>query len=306
MRLDQAEARKLHEQGLNGAEIAKRLGVWRQTVTHYFRSIGIRGHQYGFVKTLTDRQRAMLYGTVLGDGHLSRRQESYLAMKHGWVQRAYLTWKVEELAPLFKTTKLHEGTTTIRHKTYRFAQIHSRVHPLLGDARRLFYTDGGKKTVTHDVLDALDKLGPLLSLALAVWYMDDGSLYDDGRYAQITLGGMSQPAYRRTAEWFCQRGFAGAIGKHTTKNSVVFRMHAQGSRRFAKTIIPHIYPSMRYKIPSSLEDPPIRSVSTTCSACGSLITRPKSHARSYSLFCSRECYHEARRARLKSLAREHG
>ncbi len=116
---------------------------------------------------LTTRQREILVGTLLGDGHLESQNNGRtyrLKIEHGIAQREYVMWLYEEFKdwvrtkPRVRTRKdgrTFIGFTTYSHGAFRFYG-------------QQFY-DGKKKVVPR----LIRKL--LKPLSIAVWYMDDGS-----------------------------------------------------------------------------------------------------------------------------------
>jgi hypothetical protein len=117
------------------------------------------------VGSLTQRQKSIILGSVLGDGHLRRvknRANAFLEINHSSKQKEYVDWKYVELESLVNSSpRLYKNG---RDRTaYRFT---TRQHPELTAMMDLFYQDGKKIIPDNLILD---------EIALAVWYMDDGS-----------------------------------------------------------------------------------------------------------------------------------
>lgn len=118
---------------------------------------------------MTERQKQLLDGMLLGDGHLERQRgarSARLKIEHSVAQSAYVDWKYAEwrewvLTPpkervrrnRLGTQSVNRGFTTLSHDE-------------LEDFRVRFYRDRCK-VVPSDL-----KLTPL---SMAVWFMDDGS-----------------------------------------------------------------------------------------------------------------------------------
>lgn len=210
----------------------------------HLRRAGIRGKSYTYLRQLTDRQHAILLGTLLGDGCLKQFNErcnAQLTLGHCAAQAGYLRWKVAELAPLFKTEP-HWYTTKDGHQSLCAA---SRSHPLLTEYRDLFY-GLGKKAIGPAVLDAVTK-SIHLDLLVAVWYMDDGSMQDNA--VRLTLGGLDDEQYVGIQGWFAGRGMPGSLYKLKGTNCVVLRLGVGSSRILFDMVRPHIHPDLRYKLP---------------------------------------------------------
>jgi len=167
---------QLFLQGLKRLEIAEALGITGGRVSQCLMAEGVEKHlnvdAHGPKCTaqsvaLSVFQEQVLLGTLMGDAHLSRPQgkaHSRLELGHGMSQRAYMQWKVELLSPLFPTPRVREQQRACGDR----CMAQSKASPTLTELRRLFYPDGVKR-ITAAVLDRLD------AVAVAVWFMDDGS-----------------------------------------------------------------------------------------------------------------------------------
>jgi DNA-binding CsgD family transcriptional regulator len=145
--------------------------------------------------TLSIEQRAILLGTILGDGCLKKPLASgkaQLKLGHGAKQREYLDWKFSRLRCLFSpTASVYEHHSRLKYRgaerTYETCEVSSRALMQLGDLRLRMYPRGAKD-VTDEVLEEIRKGD--LPLTMAVWYMDDGSTH--AKYARLVLGGYSE------------------------------------------------------------------------------------------------------------------
>jgi len=252
-RLDRIVA--MHRDGANGFEISRVIGIDRSAVYRYLHSVGITGRQYGYLPALTTRQKAVLIGTMLGDGCLARGKATWnaqLSLAHCKRQLGYLTWKVSELQPLFRAPPHLNRVVLgdVEHWTY---QVASRPHPILTEYHSLFYGGlGGKKRICADVLARLDALGDQLPLALAVWYMDDGSLHKN-QYVKLALGlGDDEEQYRLVVRWLVSKGFTSSITSRKKNYRSLYLGVGGRVSAFFSAIAPHVHPDMRYKLPSHL------------------------------------------------------
>ena len=115
-------------------------------------------------KLLSDQQIQLILGSLMGDGNLSPnmrgRTGTRFRMGHGAKQAAYLDWKVSLLGNIgcSRTTNAKGAVFADFTPLPELAELHDAVY--FGD---------GKKHLSWDYLKALTPL------ALAVWYMDDGS-----------------------------------------------------------------------------------------------------------------------------------
>lgn len=115
---------------------------------------------------LSKRQRELIVGLLLGDGHLETQNSGRtyrLKVEHGSAQREYLEWLAKEFQDWLisgwyekhKGTKVVYGFTTVSHPAFRF----------YGGQ---FYQNRKKRTPP-----LIKKL--MTPLSLAIWFLDDGS-----------------------------------------------------------------------------------------------------------------------------------
>ncbi len=117
---------------------------------------------------LSEKQKSILFGTLLGDGHLETRDngKTYrLKIEHSIKQRDYTDWLHNQLkkwirGEVYKKSKNdreYVGFTTYSHEEFK-------------PYAKLFYDDFGKKRIPETFKELIDPL------SLAIWFMDDGSL----------------------------------------------------------------------------------------------------------------------------------
>jgi hypothetical protein len=116
---------------------------------------------------LSKRQRELIVGLLLGDGHLETQNggRTYrLKVEHGSAQRAYLEWLAREfqewtLSGWYEKCKGEKkvyGFTTVSHPAFRFYGLQ-------------FYQNGKKR-----IPPLIKKL--MSPLSFAIWFLDDGSV----------------------------------------------------------------------------------------------------------------------------------
>ena len=122
--------------------------------------------------SLTQEQKSLMIGTILGDGYLRiipRRKNAFLEVNHSAKQKDYVDWKYSVLQSIVKNgPKLRNGNGN------RIAcRFYTCCSPEITDLFRYFYKDR-KKIIPDDL-----QINPF---SLAVWYMDDGSKSGDSIY----------------------------------------------------------------------------------------------------------------------------
>ncbi len=137
---------------------------------------------------LSQIQKQILYGTVLGDGYLQKtgKANARLRLEHGKDQKEYLFWKASQFQKLFQgKPKYIERIHPITKKTYKYWRYQSNSTPVFGKIRKIFYPQD-KKTIPKD----LNKY--LSSRTLAIWYMDDGYYSKRDNSSYLYLGRVSR------------------------------------------------------------------------------------------------------------------
>lgn len=190
---------RLWDQGFSAAEIATQTELPEGTVRRYLVQAGLRGTNYNWFKRFTLEQRSVLIGTLLGDGHVDSRPR--LRWAHCLEQVPYLLWKARVFGSLFQKLTPREERNTAGSVSYALT---SRQHPVFSEFRSLFYLNG-KKQVSVKILSEVN------DLALAVWWMDDGTVWRWGssrdRRLELCLGGLPQASKDEILRWFTDKGW---------------------------------------------------------------------------------------------------
>jgi recombination protein RecA len=201
-------------------------------------------------RLLSDQQVQVILGALMGDGCLSRPvrtddESARFRMGHGVKQTDYLDWKTSLLANI-----QHVRTTNAK------GAVFADFTPLgeLSELREAVYFGDGKKHITWEYLKSLTPL------ALAVWYMDDGSftLRSKGVQArtaggtgriEIVVEAMSPGSRDRLVSYLrdTHKLDVKLITKGVRQVSAI-RFTTAASEKFQKLVAPYIQPSMDYKL----------------------------------------------------------
>jgi recombination protein RecA len=199
---------------------------------------------------LSDQQFQVVLGSLMGDGNLSpnRRDRNGVRFRlgHGAKQVKYLQWKTSLMG-------------NIRHAMRENAKDASFVDftPLaeLAELQRAVYLGDGKKFFSEEYLKALTPL------ALAIWYMDDGSFTlrskglqertagGSGRI-EICVEAMAEGTRMRLRDYLrdthelldVRLRQAGSAGK------AVLVFSTAATAKFQEIVAPYMAPSMEYKL----------------------------------------------------------
>lgn len=192
---------------------------------------------------LTDAQRSIIVGTLLGDGHLETqngRKTFRLKIEHTASQRSYVDWLYEQLqgwvlsAPASKP-KCINGITTTHFWFQTLSVIQFRFYGLQ------FYDEQGHKRVPKMIRRLLTPL------ALAVWCMDDGSAKSKYHRALI----LNTHCFSRREITVLQTALLQRYGIEssirTQKDGLQILISGEHARGFYEVIAPYMLPDFRYK-----------------------------------------------------------
>ncbi|MBV2363104.1 recombinase RecA [Streptomonospora sp. NEAU-YY374] len=198
---------------------------------------------------LSEQQRQIVFGSIMGDGNLSPNRRGRTGVRfrmgHGAAQEPYLEWKTSLLANIG-----HSRTTNAKGAVFAdFTPL-----PELSELREVVYFGDGKKHFTWEFLKSLTPL------ALAVWYMDDGSftLRSKGVQArteggsgriEICVEAMSPGSRQRLVEYLRDtHGLDVSLALRGSARKAFIRFTTAASARFQEIVAPYVHESMDYKL----------------------------------------------------------
>lgn len=211
---------------------------------------------------MNSKDRAVLYGLAIGDGHISYRtrfkdgkyryEQAEMILGHSPVQRDYLEWKARKLQEIFggKVLKISEVQHTLKatNKIYKGLRV-AKTNPYFRQMHRVLYKEG-KKVITPQVLSYLDEV------SLAIMFMDDGSIghnkSKDGNVTSLNTCLCLQLSEKEAdlfVEWLKNK-FDLDFKKTLSKGKWDIRGATQATLQFSDLIIDHIHPSIFYKFKS--------------------------------------------------------
>lgn len=191
---------------------------------------------------LTDEQRSMIIGTILGDGSLietATKNNLRLKIEHCDAQREYVFWKYECLKSFVLTPPKFQP----RNHSWMFRTIS---HPELTNLGTLFY-QGRQKIVP-------EKIDTLLTepISLAVWFMDDGSKNrNDGLILNTQCFTKEETERLRD----CLSTNFGIDHVSLQKDKHGWRLYIQSASvdHMTQIMRPHTLPNLSYKLISPVE-----------------------------------------------------
>ena len=183
--------------------------------------------------SLSEAQRSLIVGTLLGDGAMRCKVNALIEINHSAEQKAYVDWKHQQLAELVGTPPKPRNGNGGR-VAYRFTTL-SR--PELTPYFRAFYPNG--KKVVPDVA--------LTPLALAVWFMDDGSKSHRALYLNTQQFEL-EDQMRLLEMLRTQFGIHATLNRDKTYHRIRIAVRSVG--RFIELIRPHLLNEFEYKLPA--------------------------------------------------------
>jgi recombination protein RecA len=200
----------------------------------------VRHHLSGF-------QWEALLGMLMGDGALSPTRSGHgarLRWGHGVKQTEYADWK----ASLFANVNVSRSTNAKGAVFFDMQPL-----PELAELREALYL-AGKKVLSHDYLKQLTPL------ALAIWYMDDGSFTirakglqertraGSGR-AEICVEAMDPGSRVRLRDHLADTwGIRGRLASRGARGIAYLAFPKDETAKLHALIAPFVHPSMEYKL----------------------------------------------------------
>ena len=185
--------------------------------------------------SLTQEQKSLIVGTILGDGYLRiipKRKNAFLEVNHSATQKDYVDWKYEILKSIVKSRPKSRNGNGDRI-AYRFF---TQCLPEITDIFTYFYQDK-KKIIPCDL--SIDEF------SLAVWFMDDGSRNRNSLY-------LNTQQFSENDQMVLQKLLLNKFGVKSTLNKDKIykriRIATEDAIKFCNLIREYIPKSMQYKL----------------------------------------------------------
>jgi len=268
IKLTKGQFEESYLQGASLDEISKEFSVTREDLTclRQLYNIKRKGATYINRKNtevpLTQRQKDILYGSMMGDAkRQSSRWNSIAAFGHSDKQEDYLKWKFEEFKSVSKEDSLKFTISNDKREEYKGHigswSFYTKANSDVEECINKFYKNS-KKEINRDILDNFSEL------SLAVWMMDDGTTWFSHK-SKVKTGwditpeisfctdSFSKKSCENIVEWFKEKW---DIKSHLRERGVrpdgkmSYRIiiNSVSAYGFLSLICPHIIPSMLYKV----------------------------------------------------------
>ena len=183
--------------------------------------------------SLTERQKAIIEGCLLGDGAMRCKTNALLEINHSIKQCDYVELKYNELKSLVSTQPRRRFGNAGR-VAYRFT---TRSLPVLTEIYRKFYMTG-KKIIPDNLT--------IHPLSLAVWFMDDGC--KSYRSVYLNTQKFNVTEQNRLAALLKQQ-FDIKASLNKDKKYYRLRIAVSSVGKFLEIIKPYLLPMFCYKTP---------------------------------------------------------
>lgn len=193
---------------------------------------------------LTQEQKDLILGTLLGDGSMEKRWKNpRLRIDHSEAQKEYVLWKYSLLQAIAtrephstRQTDFRSGTVTVH---WYFT---TKATPELDFFYRLFYCEG-KKRIRKDIVSHFRN-----PLSLAVWLMDDGYKRNDCNALRFSTDCFSYEE-QKILQYCFQENFGISSKLHKKGSAWNIYIPSGEMDRMRKLIHSFLIPSMNYKLP---------------------------------------------------------
>jgi hypothetical protein len=191
-------------------------------------------------QSLSEVQFQTLLGKLLGDGSLiTSSSNARVEWGHKDTHEAYVDWTSRALQDLANPARNRQvsghGTPMVR------AQSKANYYVL--QAFKSMIVDG--KKIVPDWVETLAS-----PLALAFWYMDDGSLaHHEGQEDRVSIAtcGFTLESCNVLVRALARFGITAQVAQNNDRNRV--KMNADDAEKFFLLVAPYIPPCMQYKLP---------------------------------------------------------
>lgn len=189
---------------------------------------------------LSELQEQMILGSLLGDLNVSKSRKQHpncrLNLVHSAKQKELFLSKVNLLGDIMGSYKEYSYLDNRTNNVYTTIRGSSKAHPIFTELRKLLYPNE-IKTITTQYLDKIHH-----PIALAYWFMDDGS-----NHGVLSTNGFTLPEVNLLANWLLKKwNIETTVQKNA--NCHILYIKAVSRKRFDDIIRPYIIPSMKYKL----------------------------------------------------------
>ena len=191
---------------------------------------------------LTNLQKEMIVGCLLGDGRLESRSKNKtvrLRIHHSDSQKSYLFWKYKILQNITSNSPKRSIYLDKRNnQEYYSWYFHTLTIEELRYFYEIFYKDG-KKIIPKNIFDILT------SLSLAVWLMDDGCNFKNSLVLNTQSFSLKE---QKVLINVLEKKYQLEATINKDRKNYRLRINKENSKRFKEIVKSYIIPFMKHKI----------------------------------------------------------
>ena len=197
--------------------------------------------------SLSKRQKEILIGLILGDGHLENLytpRVGRLKVEQSYKHKDYVDWLYKEFRSWVRT-KPKIKKKKVWNKNYLNYGFLTYGHHLLGEFQKRFYRKR-KKIIPNDLEKDITCLG------LAIWFMDDGSIKSKRHKGFfLNVQDFKERDVKRLQKMLENKFGITSSTRKDEKGEQIY-LGGKSGEKFITLIRPYIISSMKYKIPRAL------------------------------------------------------
>jgi hypothetical protein len=249
------------EENLSDQKIADKLNLKRRDVSRLRVLHGIKSledyerHPY---QILTDEEKQIITGSILGDGHIRRRYQSKIGEGKSYPQlmfaqstkhEEYFYWFKEKMKRWVYDTERPIKIRVNKNPLYKSPALSLNMqticHPVFNEFYEGFYIESGK-IVNFDLLEKY-----FTDLTLAIWHMDDGGVTGNQKRIRLCTNGFTLQEVEGLSNFLLKKyGFKVWVTNSKTKHKMTHELHFDkaSGEKMSYLIKDIVVPSMQYKL----------------------------------------------------------
>lgn len=237
--------KRFNKEGKTNQQIADILHISPITVRKYISKMSLKFNSERTqpinktVIALTEEQREVLYGSLLGDMSISINwKNARPSISQGGQQKEYFLHKCHIFQNLIGQPSTNDRYDKRTKKWYHKYTVKFLAHPFYTQLYHQLYING-TKTITQEWLNQLT------DRSLAYWFMDDGC-----NCGTLATNCFSVEECKLVQKWLYNKyGIETTLpmqGKHRDQPVIYIRVNSR--RLFYSIVFPYFIPSMYYKL----------------------------------------------------------
>lgn len=235
---------ELWKRGYTSDEILEVLPYSRKQINSVYTRWGIHANRYSIIEDDNNLQQFII-GGLLGDASMVKisglAKHSKISIAHSLKHREYTEFKFNFLAKykLAPSKISYNKIYNTRYKKGYFeeARFKSKSHPYFDRYRELFYPNGTK--IIPNIIKKLDSFG------LAIWFMDDGNVTNDGYNIATNCFNIND---LHKLQLMLKENFDLSTSLQKCVGALKIYIGKAEQAKFQNIVEPHIIPLMKYKL----------------------------------------------------------